>query len=199
MSFTNFSPLTDLNNLNNTLNEYGVIPNVFSEEECDLVRKNVFDYLAENHGVHTVDDFKKINPIEGGILHNYGIALIKPILDMKTDERVENIFKHIWNNEEVTMSLDGINIGVPPKLFNKTRPQSPAGFHTDQSSFNTEKCCVQALINLEHTEDGDACLSVLKGSHNFHAAFFKHFDIDVPTDWFVLNYNHYECFKQIGC
>ena len=112
MSFKNFSPLTNLENLTNTLNTYGVavLPNVFTDDECEFVKKSTFDYLATNYGVNGPNDYEKVHPIGGGILHNYGIALIKEILDMKTDERVENIFKTIWNNQEVTMSLDGMRI-----------------------------------------------------------------------------------------
>lgn len=201
MAFTDFSPLTDLDNLNNTLEAYGVavLPNVFTEEECDKVKNSVFTYLAEEHDVREADDYVKVIPIEGGILNGYGLALLKEVLDMKTDERVENVFKKIWNNEEVTMSMDAINIMPPPKSFKMTRVISPAGFHTDQSSYKKEKCCVQSFINLENTESGDACLSVLKTSHKLHAAFFDENGITEPEDWFVLNSDDYKWFINKGC
>jgi hypothetical protein len=201
MEFSNFSPLTDLENLNNTidLNGVAVLPNVFTNEECEFLKKSVFDYLAKTHNVHEPDDYEKIHPIEGGILHKYGIALIKEVLDMKTDERVEKIFKTIWNNEEVTMSLDGINIAPPPEKITSKRIGTPAGFHTDQSSDKKEKCCIQSFINLEHTDDGDGCLSVLKHSNRLHAAFFKHFDVKSYDDWFVIDSNDYKWFLANGC
>ena len=202
MSFTNFSPLTTLQNLTNTLEEHGVavLPNVFREVECEYVKNCTFEYLAKNHGVKEPQDFERLHPVGGGIYHSYGISLIKEVLDMKTDERVENIFKTIWNGEDVTMSLDGINIG-PPAIHLKpgNKFEVPAGFHTDQSSLKREKCCVQAFLNLEHTEDGDGCLSVLKGSHNFHAQFFDHFKLVVHKDWFLINQNHYDWFISKGC
>ena len=205
MSFKNFSPLTDLENLNITLNNYGVavIPNVFTPDECELVKLTMFNNLAQNKDVKGPNDYDKINIMGGGIIHD-GIALSKEILDMKSDERVEKIFKTIWNNQEVTMSLDGINIIPPPARLNPAsnlsyKLNNPAGFHTDQSSFKREKCCIQAFINLENTEDGDGCLSVLRYSHNFHAIFFQHFKIDVQNDWFVLKPNHYDWFISNGC
>jgi hypothetical protein len=201
MAFSDFSPITDLENLNATLEKYGVavIQNVFTEEECGRVKKAVFNYLAVNHDVHDADDYVKVNPMEGGILNCYGIALLKDVLDMKTDERVENIFKHIWNNEEVTMSLDAINIMPPRKLFQKSKIISPAGFHTDQSSYKKEKCCVQSFINLDHTESGDACLSVLKYSNKFHASFFDQNGISEPNDWYVLSDDDYKWYISNGC
>ena len=77
--------------------------------------------------------------------------------------------------------------------------ENPAGFHTDQSSEKKEKCCIQAFINLEKTEDGDGCLSVLRNSHNFHALFFNHFKITVKKDWFLLNQDHFDWFINSGC
>ena len=201
MAFSDFSPLTDLENLNQTLETYGVavLPNVFTEEECERVKNGVYSYLAKNHDVHEADDYVKVNPMEGGIINCYGIALIKDVLNMKTDERVENIFKRIWNNEEVTMSLDAINIMPPKKLFQKSKIISPAGFHTDQSSYKREKCCVQSFINLEHTESGDACLSVLKSSHKFHTNFFDENRISEPSDWYVLSSDDYKWYSSKGC
>jgi hypothetical protein len=109
MAFKNFSPITDLENLNNTLNNYGVavMPNVFTADECELVKLLTFNNLAQNFGVKGPNDYDKIFITGGGIIHHCGIALSKEILDMKSDERVEKIFKTIWNNQEVTMSLDG--------------------------------------------------------------------------------------------
>lgn len=204
MNFKHFSPLTDLKNLTKTLDLYGVavLPNVFTYKECEFVKNSTLDYLAKTHGVNKPDDFAKICPMGGGILHEFGISLIKEILDMKTDERVENAFKTIWNNEEVTMSLDGINISPPTVQMQgdlKFKYEHAVGFHTDHGSEKKEKCCVQAFINLEHTEEGDGCLSVLTKSHNLHSKFFETFKISTTRDWFVIDKNHYDWFLNSGC
>jgi hypothetical protein len=202
MSFTNFSPQKTLSNLVKTLDTYGVavLPNVFAHEECESVKANVYEYLAQNHNVHVADDYEKMRPLGGGVLHSYGISLIQEVLKMKTDERVEIIFKNIWNHDEVTMSLDGITISPPPEQLRNSRERFPVGFHTDQSSHRKEKCCIQSFITLEDCEDGDACLSVLTKSHNLHSAFFNHFDIDTKgRDWFVINKTHFDWFCQNNC
>jgi hypothetical protein len=110
MSFKNFSPSTNLENLTNTLETYGVavLENVFSEDECEYVKKKTFEYLAEYHNIREPDDYAKLMPTQGGIINGYGISLIKEILDMKTDERVESAFKKIWNNDEVELLLNNI-------------------------------------------------------------------------------------------
>ena len=99
------------------------------------------------------------------------------------------------------MSLDAINIG-PPNIKNKFLKQiydSPFNFHTDQSSLKKEKCCVQSFINLEHTENDDGCLSVLRYSHNFHLKFFDHFDKETDYDFYQLKPVEYDWFIMNGC
>ena len=203
MSFKNFSPLTDLESLNKTLDTYGVavLHNVFSNEECEFVKSKTFEYLLNKHNIKDSDDYLKLYPTRGGIINAYGISLIKEILDMKTDERVENAFKTIWNNEEVTMSLDAVNIGPPiiKNKFLKRIYENPFDFHVDQSSEKKEKCCVQAFINLEDAEDGDGCLSVLKNSHNFFNTFFSEFNKEASYDFYRLKQDEYDWFINKGC
>lgn len=203
--FQDFCPLTDLENLNKTLDTFGVavLPNVFTEAECEYVKKKVFDYLAREHLVFEPDDISKLNPLNSGVLHSFGISLLKEVLDMKTDDRVIEAFKKIWKQDELTTSLDGLNIQPPPEKTQKKHFFEARfnWFHTDQSSHKSEMCCVQAFINLEPTEHGDGCLSVLNNSHRYHQEFFQHFNLNTNgRDWFKINNDeHFKWFIQKGC
>ena len=202
-----FYPESSLDKLAETLEKYGVavVPNILSQEECEVFKKSVFDHIATKHGVREPDDFAKLRPISGGILHNYGIALLKEVLDLKTDDRVIEPFRRIWPEENgaLTTSLDGIHIGVPPELTTDKRFFTPANiwFHTDQASNKATKCCIQSFINLEDTQNGDGCLSVLTNSHNYHAEFFRHFSLSSHgKDWFIINKTtHFDWFIKKGC
>lgn len=200
-----FSPLTDLDSLAGTLEKYGVavLPNLFTDEECEKVKKSVFDEMASKHGVHTPDDFYKVEPIEAGILQKFGLSLLKEVLDLKTDERVVEAFRRVWPeaNGELTTSFDGICIQPPPEQITDKPFFKENLFHTDQASNKKEKCCVQAFINLEPTETGDGCLSVLTKSHRFFNEFFDFFKISsLGLDWFVINdTTHLDWFINKGC
>jgi hypothetical protein len=197
--YDDFYPVTTLENLNATLDTYGVavLPNVFSSDECDTIKAASLRYLAQEYDVHTNEDFKKLNLLRGGMFHNYGVSLTKEILDLKTDERTIEPFKRIWNEEKLTTSLDGLYLAPPPKdtFFDPTKNW----FHTDQASHKPEKCCIQASINLEHIEHGDGCLSVLLNSHKCHQEFFRHFGISSKgRDWFLLNNsNHFDWYTKV--
>ena len=78
-------------------------------------------------------------------MRHYGIALIKPCLDLRTDDRVIEPFRRIWpeENSELTTSLDAIHIGAPPELTTNKKFFVETSFHTDQASHKAEKCCIQ--------------------------------------------------------
>lgn len=151
-----FSPQTTLDNLNETLEKYGVavLPNVLSDDECEVFKLSVLNQIALKRGVKKPDDFIRLRPVGGGIIHNYGIALLKEVLDLKTDERVIEPFRRIWPeaNGELTTSLDGIHISPPPEQTIARRFFTDTLFHTDQASNKTTKCCIQVqyIVFLYH-------------------------------------------------
>jgi len=59
-----FSPLTTIDKLTETLDKYGVavLPNVLPEEECEAFKKTIFEHLATEFGVKEPDDYVKLNP-----------------------------------------------------------------------------------------------------------------------------------------
>lgn len=199
-----FSPITDLDNLVSTLDKFGVavLPNVFESKECDALKRKIFRHLAAQHDVKSTQDYyKKIRPLNGGLIHYYGISLLPEVLNLKTDERTIEPFRRIWNEPNLTTSFDGLFIGPPAEETNFFFDSNDLSFHTDQSSDKKEKCCFQAFINLELTETGDGCLSVLTYSHNYHAEFFDYFKTTSRgRDWFKLKPNHLDWFiKEKKC
>ena len=204
--YITFCPLTTLDDLTKTLDEYGVavLPNVITEQECDDLRKKMFDYLAKEFQVVEPDDYEKLKPLRGMMLKSYGIALRPEILELKTDERVINAFRRIWNEQDLSTSFDAITIGPPPEKRAKKGffDIQNTWFHTDQSSHKQGLHCVQSYINLEEAAEGDGCLSALLNSHKHHESFFRHFKMDTKgRDWFLLNKtNHHDWYtKEKGC
>jgi len=202
-SFTDFTAESDLDDLQSKLDEYGVavLPEVFKKDECDEFRNKVWSKLCQKHDIKNIKDYMaKINPIHGGLIHSNGVSLYSEVLDLKTDERAIEPFRRIWNEKELTVSLDGLYIGPPAEqtgyFFNPDRLIHGESFHTDQASTKKTKCCVQSFITLESIESGDGCLSVLTNSHKYHAEFFELFNLKVNFDWFVLSEKHLKWFIE---
>ena len=201
---TDFYPEATIENLNETIEKYGVavLPNVFSSEECDFVKQKIFNHLANRLNITEPDDVRKLNPISGGIIRTYGLPFLKEVLDIKTDPRIIAAFKKIWGGEELTGSLDAINITPPPELTQAKSFFNPdiSNLHVDQGSNKLEKCCIQSFINLEPTEHGDGCLSVLTYSHNYFKDFMTHFKINTDgQDWHLLNEEKTKWLLSKGC
>jgi hypothetical protein len=204
--YSDFTELTDLDNLTKTIDKYGVavLPNVITETECDEFRTKMFDYLKRELNIVTPNDLMdKLRPSHGGMVKTHGVPLTRMVLDLKTDERVIEPFRRVWQEDDLVTSLDGMFIGPPPELtFNPQifHPEKTT-FHFDQSSDKIDFHCMQSFINLEHTEHGDGCLSVMTGSHKLHDKFFRHFNIDTKgRDWYLINKDsHHQWFLDNGC
>ena len=152
MTSHDFSPQTTLDHLAETVEQYGVavLPNVFTEQECDSFRKIIFDHLETKLNVKDADDFIKLKRIgEGkGIIRNYGLPLIKPVLDLKTDQRVIDAYSRLWPeaNGELTTSLDALHIGAPPEITKERHFFNKTAFHTDQGDHKPGKFCIQVNV-----------------------------------------------------
>jgi hypothetical protein len=179
------------------------ITNVFTDQECKTAKEGVLRHLANEYNVHQEEDFRKLHTMRGGMFHNYGVSLIKEILDLKTNEKTIEPFQRIWQDDKLTTSLDGLYLAppAPAKESNDFFDPNKNWFHSDQSSHKNSKVCIQAFINLESTEHGDGCLSVLVNSHKFHQEFCQHFKINTNgRDWFRVNdTNHFEWYKEKRC
>ena len=200
-----FFPETNLENLNETLEKYGVavLTNLFTLEECLLFRNTILARLESELNIIEPEDFSKLRPISGGIIRSNGLPFTKEVLELKTDRRVIEAFDKIWNGEELTGSFDAINITPPPELLSQPKffsETNPNGLHLDQGSEKLDKCCIQSFINLEDTEHGDACLSVLTGSHLHFKDFMIDFKINTKgKDWLTINKQHLDWFLERGC
>jgi ectoine hydroxylase-related dioxygenase (phytanoyl-CoA dioxygenase family) len=206
--YADFSPITDLDNLTKTLDEFGVavLPNVFSRDECDAFRAKVMKELKTELGVVTPNDvMDKLKATHGGMIKTHGVSLSNTVLELKTDERTIEPFRRVWpeDRDALVTSLDAMFIGPPPELTFNPQLFDPekTSFHFDQASNKKEFCCLQSFINLEDTEHGGGCLGVMTGSHKLHAKFFENFGIDTQNrDWYLINKTtHHQWFLDNGC
>ena len=78
---------------------------------------------------------------------------------------------------------------IPPEItgFGWANKTDKLWLHTDQSYLRNDFECVQGWINAYDTNEGDATLVVLEGSHKYHSDFAKEFEETSPDDWFLLN------------
>jgi hypothetical protein len=97
----------------------------------------------------------------------------------RTNYKIINIFKKLWNTNDLVTSFDGCCFY--PSYYNK---EDTYWIHSDQSSRKKGLKCFQSFISL--TNNKERTLMLYKGSHLLHEDYFKTMNIDEPRDWNII-------------
>lgn len=200
--------VTNLNNVTNTLNQYGIaiIPNILNQQECENMKQGMWDYLEfvtsnlpvpmKKANPLTWKSFKQLYPKHSMLVQHWSIGHAQFIWDIRTNPKVIEPFEKIWSNvfgypvqkEDLLVSFDGASFHFPPETtgfgwMNKDK----SWLHCDQSYSRNGFECIQGWINGYDTNEGDATITILEGSHLYHSDFSNQFKQTNPDDWFVLS------------
>ena len=194
---------TDNNNLLDTLNKYGVaiLPNILNEEECDTMKQGMWDYIEnitsnlpipmKKSKPATWTSYADLYPKHSMLLKHWSIGHAQFIWNLRTNDKIIEPFQKIWDvsKEELLVSFDGASFHIPPEItgFGWASKKDKSWLHTDQSFLRNDFECVQGWINAYDTNEGDATLVILEGSHKYHCDFAKEFSERSPEDWVLLN------------
>jgi len=170
-----------------------VVPNVLTEEECNTTITKMWcwlESLGTNINKDNPETWKPPNwpPAIHGIIQHLRVGQEEFVWDVRTNPNVIDVFKKIWNTDDLLVSFDGINI-IKPIEITKSR-STRSWFHTDQSNRKKGLKCVQGFVNLEKCTKNDACFTCLPKSNLYHQEMLEHFNIDTPKDWIKLSNEH---------
>ena len=150
-------------NLNLQEKGYCIITNVLNKDEIEFAREKYFEWyestpdLAEQH--------LKLNP--HNIMKYHEAAHQEFAWYIKTNPKVINIFKKIYNTEDLVVSFDGCC--YYPK---NTKLSTNCWTHTDISpKLSKDMNCIQGFISL--TDNKENSLLVYEGSNKLHTQYFK--------------------------
>lgn len=141
---------------------YCIVPNVINNDEIDEAKKLFFEWKNKIPNIDKIHD--TIDP--HGIFKFHQIGHQKHAWYLRTRQNIINIFKSIWNTDNLVVSFDGccyIN-----KNLNK---KDTIWTHTDQASNNSDLQCYQSFISLSDNEE--RTLIVYERSHLYHKEYFK--------------------------
>ena len=160
-------------------NGYTIIHNVYNNEEIEEYKREFFDWYK-----NTKDVEKLHQVIHGnGIFKYFEIGHQRFTWLARTNPKIINIFKELWNCDELVTGFDGCC--YYPSDYKGTEIYWT---HTDQSSHKKGRHCYQSFLSL--TSNNERSLLIYKGSHNLHEHYFKTLNIDAPRDWCVLDKNY---------
>ena len=206
MSYEFEKYLSDYSTIKDKIKQYGVaiIP-LLDEEECTQMINDKWDlleYLTEDlpipidrNNKETYKQILNLYPSHKMLLQHWKVGHSKLAWNVRKNPKVINIFKHLWDTDDLIVSFDGVSIYILDKPTRKNN----TWFHVDQSYTRNDFECIQSWINAYDTKEGDATLVILEGSNNYHKAFQDNFNILDKKDWYKLNEEEIQFYIENNC
>jgi len=158
---------------------YAIIENVLSPEEVTEAKTYFQDWLDSNEQIKRLHD--KIDP--HGIFKYLEAGHQKHAWFIRTRPAVQNIFKTIWDTDELVVSFDG-----SCWLSSDLKKRDNIWTHTDQSPLKKGLKCYQALVAL--TDNIERTLVVYEGSHLLHEEYGTLKNITSNKDWLLIEHDY---------
>ena len=121
---------------------------------------------------------------------------------IRQNPKIVEIFAKIWKceKEDLLVSYDAVSYHMPPETTNLGWYRGNDWFHCDQSYLDSKFKCVQGWVTGYDVNEGDASLSILEESNDYHKEFQEKFGIEEKDDWYKLNENETEFYiKEKKC
>lgn len=197
--------------LRETLDNYGVaiIPSVLDNEECSQMVSGLWDYFEHisqkwelpisRDNTYTFRQIYNLYPLHSMLFQHYNIGHAQVCWDLRQKEKIVDIFKHFWDDDELLTSFDGVSFNMPPEKTNRGWYRGNTWFHTDQSYMRPDFECVQSWVTGLDVNPGDATLTFMESSNKYHQEFKETFGITDKKDWQKLTREHEQFYRDRGC
>ena len=170
----------DFKKINYNLEEKGycIITNVLNKEEIEFSREKFFEWY--NSTPNLPEQHLKLNP--HNIMKYHEAAHQEFAWYIKTNPKVIDIFKKIYNTEDLVVSFDGCC--YYPK---NTKLSTNCWTHTDISpKLSKDMNCIQGFISL--TDNKENSLLVYEGSNKLHTQYFKDRNMEKESNnWQIID------------
>lgn len=155
---------------------YTIIPNVLNNDEIEEYKREF------NKWLNNVPDLREFHSkiSFGGIFKFHQVGQQRFTWLIRTNPKVQEVFKKLWNTDELVTGFDGCC--YYPKDYDG---ENRFWVHTDQSSHKKGVYCYQSFVSL--TDNEERTLMVYDGSNLIHEKYFEDMNIDCPRDWNILD------------
>ena len=163
-------------------NGYTIIHNVYNKDEISEYKAEFFKWYKHVEHLHSIIH-------SNGICKYFDVGHQRFAWLARTNPKIINIFKKLWNTDELVTSFDGCCYYSPDFIG-----EPHYWIHTDQSSQKKGLHCYQSFLSM--TNNSDRTLVLYKGSHLQHQDYFKTMNIDSESDWNILDENYVNNLKN---
>lgn len=162
-------------------NGYVVIPNILNSHEI----KEYWDEF--NKWIKSIDNLEAFHSLinSNGIFKYHEVGHQRFAWLLRTNPKIIDIFKFIWDTDSLVTSFDGCC--YYPTNYNRT---PSCWTHSDQSSIKKGRRCIQSFVSL--TSNTERTFIVYEGSHKLHEDHSKTYNIEEPSDWYMINKEYLE-------
>ena len=160
-------------------NGYVIIPNVLNIDEINTAKqlfinwKNSIPNLDKLH--NTIDPH--------GIFKFLEVGHQEFAWNIRTRPQIINIFKKIWNTDDLVVSFDG-SCYISKDCNKKDKTWT----HTDQAPNSIGLKCYQSFVSLTNNEE--RTLIVYEKSHLLHEKYFKERNISHSKNWNLIDIDY---------
>tara|TARA_B100001248_G_C27392478_1_gene463273 strand:- start:105 stop:974 length:870 start_codon:yes stop_codon:yes gene_type:complete len=163
---------------------YVIIPNILTSKEINLYSQ---EFHKWRNSIENLDSIhKRISPHLIYKFHQIGHQRHAWLI--RTNPKIINIFKQLWDTDELVVSFDG-SCYMPKE----TKKKDNIWTHTDQSRKKEGLVCYQGYVAL--TSNKERTLVVYEGSHKLHQNYFKEMNIEVNKDWNLIDHSYLDRIK----
>lgn len=166
-------------------NGYVVIENVLSPEEVEEAKTSYYEWLDSHPQIKLIHP--KISP--HGIFKHLQAGHQRHAWFIRTRKNVQDVFKNIWNTDELVVSYDG-----SCWISADTKKRDNIWTHTDQAPSKKGFRCYQAFVSL--TDNVERSLVVYEGSHLLHEEYAKEKNLTGTKDWELIDTDYLDRIKE---
>tara|TARA_Y100000816_G_scaffold249376_1_gene198920 strand:- start:102 stop:986 length:885 start_codon:yes stop_codon:yes gene_type:complete len=164
---------------------YTVVKNIINDIEIQEYEKEFNNWLNSNPDIYKLHDV-----IEGyGIFKFYNVGHQRFAWLLRTNQKIQEVFKKIWNCDELVTSFDGCGLFKADKLY-----IDRYWTHSDQSYFKKGLCCVQSFVSL--TDNEEKTFIVYEGSHLLHESYCEEYEVFSDIQWTTIYEEYTDKIKE---
>jgi len=164
---------------------YVIIPNILTQTEIDTTKQlhDEWRKTIPNHDtIHPSIDPHGIYKFHQGGHQRYAWLI-------RTNSKVQSVFKYLWNTDELIVSFDGSCY-----ISKETNKTDNIWTHTDQAPNKPDLECYQGLVSL--TDNKERTLVVYEKSHTIHKTYFEEKGIKSSKNWQLIDHEKLEALKD---
>ena len=169
----------DIDSIKYNLSNFGycIVPNVLSTEEVGI-SKSCFSQWKSTIPNH--DKFhNKVDP--HGIYKFHEIGHQRHAWYIRTNPKVQYVFKKLWNCDKLIVSFDGCCY-----ISKENKQKDNIWTHTDQAPNSKKLECYQGFVSL--TNNSQRTLVVYEKTHHYHKKYFEDKNIVSSKNWNLIDH-----------